>query len=1083
MSKLLEGLNPSQLKAVTTIDGIVQICAVAGSGKCITGNSYIFTDKGMVKIQDIPNHYEVSMEGESQATVVSPDPTKSSTSLAKTSHWYNLGNSETIRVKTAYGYEIEGTPEHPVVVLEGDSLKFKELRDVVTEDLIAISMTNDLWGCNPKVSTDLGYFIGLLIGDGYLNQRGSISFAKIDGEFANNYVTLFEKLFNKTPARNKKDNENSVSWGVSSVPLWEYLKDDIGLKMTTAEYKEIPASILSAPKEVIISCLQGIFDTDGGVNESKRTFEYSTFSKELGTQIHLLLLNLGIASRIKVRTNKYGDHQYIYIGGSNLRLFKDLVGFKWALDKQKKLEYSCEVKPNDNVNLVPNQQLRLSRMREKMIGKPYLKNRSKLVRPNDLPLLTYADYEKGRRSLTKNTINDILSIIDFQDEDTKILHYLANCVFLDPVTEVSSSKNVVYDFTVPETHSFVSNGFISHNTHVLTRRVAYMIEQGIKPSSILCTTFTKKATEEMVARMGGLISKMKLNMITIGTTHSIGYKILSKEYQNMNHPMASAFKKDILINGKQKFFIQDIKKALLLDRTIPFSVKEEIRDIAPMQLAKAMGLSNNAGVDCYDYKREHTGKGPRMEAYIEMFVKYEEAKKQQRLIDADDLLVLLVKLFKEHPDVLAKYQRFYKYLLVDESQDNNAMQWELVKMIGKPENNILVVGDDDQAMYSFRGAVPGEFIHLRDNWRGVQQMNMEDNYRSNPAILDTANLLIRNNTERLVKQLKAHKVDPVKCVNYSHYADETEEAINIVKETSLLIEQEGITPKSVAVLYRTNAQSKALEDQLIIAGLPYVIHGGISFYERKEVKDIIAYMKLAVDSDDDDAFKRVINVPTRFLGKAFLDKVSAFNGSRYEALGSGSIILKPYEKNGSKEFVGHIQELIRMSAENTPTEMLEYIMSDEGVGYAKHITTEEGDTEDEGNSRLENIETLRYALSKQENIKSFLDYITLMTSAVKSSIDGVQLMTIHKSKGLEYNTVFVAGSSDGILPHFQAQKARDEGTKPLAVEEERRLMYVAVTRAETRCYISSIGSFNGRGTWASEFIGEMELAEKPKEAV
>jgi len=619
-------------------------------------------------------------------------------------------------------------------------------------------------------------------------------------------------------------------------------------------------------------------------------------------------------------------------------------------------------------------------------------------------------------------------------------------------------------------------------SHVLTRRVAYMIEQGIKPSSILCTTFTKKATEEMISRMGNLISKMSLNMLTIGTTHSIGYKILSKEYKNMNHPMASAFKKEMLINGKQKIFIQDVKKALLLDRTIPFSVKEEIRDVAPMQFTKMMGLSKNAGIDCFEYKREHSGKGPRMEAYIEMYLKYEAAKIQQKLIDADDLLVLLVKLFKEHKDILTKYQRFYKYLLVDESQDNNTLQWELVKMLAYPENNILVVGDDDQSMYSFRGAVPGEFIHLKEKMRGVQQMNMEDNYRSNPAILDTANLLIKNNTERLVKQLKAHKVDPVKCVNYSHYTDETEEAINIVKETSLLIEQEGIAPKSVAVLYRTNAQSKALEDQLIIAGLPYVIHGGISFYERKEVKDIIAYMKLAIDSDDDDAFKRVINVPTRFLGKAFLDKVSAIQGySRYETIIGDRVILKPYEKSGCVNFIKTMSGLKQVMQDGTPTEVLEYIMSEEGVGYAKHITTEEGDTEDEGNSRLENIETLRYALSKQENIKSFLDYITLMTSAVKSSVDGVQLMTIHKSKGLEYNTVFVAGSSDGILPHFQAQKARDEGIKPLAVEEERRLMYVAVTRAETRCYISSIGSFNGRGTWASEFIGEMELVNKPEE--
>jgi DNA helicase II / ATP-dependent DNA helicase PcrA len=614
----------------------------------------------------------------------------------------------------------------------------------------------------------------------------------------------------------------------------------------------------------------------------------------------------------------------------------------------------------------------------------------------------------------------------------------------------------------------------SGKTRVLTHRIAWMLKRGIKPSQILCTTFTKKATEEMETRLGQLIPKMALKQITLGTTHSIGYRILAKEYENMGNPMMWAFKKrNVLMNGKQKIFVDKVIKDITYDRTVQFQVKDQYSDIATPQLLKAIGLSKNEGIGWEEYEQMHTGKGPRMEAYIEFYKRYELKKQSEKAIDGDDMLYLLWKLFKENPDILKKYQGYYKYLLVDEAQDNNGLQYELIRMLGAPEYNTFVVGDDDQSMYGFRGAKPEEFINFTGNYRGAKQIALEDNYRSNPGILNVANSLIKNNSVRLTKSLKAHKQDDSECVSYSAYSDETEEARGTVEEIKQLIDNEGYNPKQIAILYRTNAQSRAMEDQLIMSGLPYVIHGGVSFYERKEVKDIVSYLKMAVDPKDDNAFKRIYNVPSRYLGKAFYEKVKAFSGYHWEAISDGVLSLKDYEKRGVKDIIEKVNNLATMIRDNiSPSDMLDYILSEEGVDYKRYILGEE---EEEESSRMENIETLRFVLSRYERLEDFLNYIDMMTSKAKHSIDGVQLMTFHKSKGLEYPVAFNIGVSDGLLPHFRSIEDSENGTKPLAVEEERRLLYVGITRAESLCYLSSVGSFNGRFQDVSRFIPELGL--------
>lgn len=635
-----------------------------------------------------------------------------------------------------------------------------------------------------------------------------------------------------------------------------------------------------------------------------------------------------------------------------------------------------------------------------------------------------------------------------------------------------SNENQLRAITTIEGPTQINAVAGSGKTAVLTKRIAYMRIKGIKATSILCTTFTKKATEEMIERLGKLVPQSYISLMTIGTTHSIAYGILRREYDNLNHPLKAAFKKDMLMNAMQKRFMEDLKKDIIKDFSVPFEIKQELTDIAPPQLMKAFGLAKNDNIGPAEYEAMH-GDSPsnRMLAYVLFYKRYEEKKFKERLLDADDLLFLLVRLFQEHRDILAKYQKKFRYLLVDEAQDNNGLQYQLIKMLGYPEYNVFLVGDDDQSMYSFRGAKPEEFIHFRSNFKGTTMIPLEYNYRSTPGILNAANLLIDNNKDRIVKSLRTMRTETDKSVMFSVFKDEGEEAKACIEEIQSLVDS-GSIPKGIAILYRTNAQSRALEEQLIMSGLPYVIHGGTGFYERAEVKDLVAYLKLTLDPYDNEAFERVYNKPKRYLGKAFLARAIKYSDSYWESITNPSFLksLKGYEKNGINSIVSLVTNLRGTAAAGgTPEELLDIVLQN---GYEDYLA-EECEEEDEGSSRMENVSTLKYAVQRFEDLEVFLDYITKMTTTAKHDIDGIQLMTIHKSKGLEFDTGFVVGMSEGSLPFFKAIQDHEDGSRPNAIEEERRLAYVGVTRAKTRCYVSSMQSFNGRPMGVSRFVKEM----------
>lgn len=914
----------------------------------------------------------------------------------------------------------------------------------------------------------------------------------------------------------------------------------------------------------------------------------------------------------------------------------------------------------------------------------------------------------------------------------------------------------------------------SGKTTVIVHRTEHMINDlHIDPKSIALMTFTAKAAQEMGDRLKKLISKRDFEDMFCGTSHSFGYRVLAKELKELNHPLQNFTRRDLkdpgLLSGSAlQFFAESVKESLL---KMPFDlpVLRQIEEIGVGQFLKVVSLCKNQDLDHWEYEAlTRDDATPNQIAYIEFYKKYETMKEARKAIDFDDMLFITVRLFRTHPEILRKYQRQIKYVVIDETQDNNKVQYALAEMISAPEYNLFVVGDDDQCqpegqrvlttngykeiqdlnpntdrlvsydkrgslivgfkngynfnmasrpydgkifvvktdsksakstnnhkwlakwtkaskenahvvylmqkgrdfrigwcklfnadggfhlgvraklqnadnawiikifdnkidascyesaistvyglplntfvpqssseyngtyseaslkqifdtihiklndindslearakrvleshnkymefpiwskrnlykrtggssinefescnlesnymeipehvrgkivewkvisveveqytgvvyslgvekyetyiteglvthncMYAFRGAEPNLFIDFCEKFENAQMIPLEDNYRSKKGILTVANKLIGNNTNRIQKELVAHNETEDKVVFHSTFLSEVSEAEFVANEIDSICNNpnvdftDEIDYKRVFVLYRTNAQCKEMEDALIGKGIPYVIHGGMSFYERKEVKDILSYLRLVEDEHDDEAFKRVYNVPSRYLGKAFYSKVST--SSKYSAWTMCELAnLTNSERNGVsglKRLVGEMKEVSKKGGD-IPT-LIDYLMEN---GYSAHLKKGNNAT-DEDNEENEVVDKLKFFSKRFDSVKKLIEYVELMAGKRKESVNGVQLMTIHRSKGLEAHAVFGLGLNEGILPHAKSIEAQVTGEKPLAIEEERRLAYVLATRAESLLYLSSTKTFNGKEAEASRFVEEMGLIEVEK---
>ena len=602
----------------------------------------------------------------------------------------------------------------------------------------------------------------------------------------------------------------------------------------------------------------------------------------------------------------------------------------------------------------------------------------------------------------------------------------------------------------------------SGKTRVLTHRIAHLIEAyDVFPSSILAITFTNKAANEMKARIEALIGPVTTQM-WVGTFHAICVRILRRDGE------AIGYGRDFVIydTADQRALVKACMKQLNID--------EKRLPIKTCQYK--ISNAKNDMVTAADYAKSFESDF-REKDFIKVYTLYQERLKQNQALDFDDLLLRTIELFKKHPDILAGYQKRFKYIHVDEYQDTNRAQYTIVRLLSAAHRNLFVVGDGDQSIYKWRGADIRNIEEFERDFPGAQVFKLEQNYRSTKNILELANSVIRHNPRRREKNLWTDAETGEKIRYYQAY-DEKDEARHIVAQIEKEIRESGFKRSDFAILYRTNAQSRAFEDVLMLEGLPYKVVGGLKFYERKEIKDIMAYLRLIVNPFDNVGFLRIINEPKRGIGAKTLEKLQE------NANGLGGSLLEACREpegfsakitNEMKAFYKIVDTLRGLSESHFVTQIFDKLMELTGI-----ITLYEQEKSIEADARIDNIYEFRNVIEEFEkrseagSLRDFLAETSLRSDqdSIADEEDTVLLMTLHASKGLEFPVVFLVGLEDQLFPSFRAMDD-DE-----AMEEERRLCYVGITRAEKQLYVthaknrSQFGRFEMRQP--SCFLKEMD---------
>lgn len=600
----------------------------------------------------------------------------------------------------------------------------------------------------------------------------------------------------------------------------------------------------------------------------------------------------------------------------------------------------------------------------------------------------------------------------------------------------------------------------SGKTKTLTHRIAYLVgELKVFPSRILAVTFTNKAAKEMRQRLAQLLDEEADNrqfMPWMGTFHSICVRILRMDGTH--------------IGLDKRFLIYDTDDQVSLMKQIMKVRGLTDKDIKPRAVLSVISNAKNEMRSAEDFSM--SARGPWEQKIAELFSAYEKALKEAAALDFDDLLTKTVELLQNSPEIRRKWQHQFEYILIDEYQDTNAVQYALIKLLVNERRNLCVVGDDAQSIYSFRGADYTNILNFERDFPGTTVVKLEQNYRSTGAILDLANSLIQHNIHRTDKNLWTANGDGIDPKLWQLYS-ESEEALAIANEIQAQIAN-GRQYGDVAVLYRTNAQSYAIERALRQSYIPYKIVGGLRFLDRAVVKDVVAYLRLLYQPSDRVSFLRIVNVPKRGIGTVSVAKFLDWNDAARRDIVSGLLAVEEADNLTARAKrplleLGKILEELQQEIDGLPAELIEKIIK--RTGYGDFIN----DGTPQAEERMENIGVLLAEAKAYVDVPAFLEEMALMSSADTAAEQQVTLMTLHAAKGLEFPVVFLAGLEEGILPHarvFDSGKADD-------IEEERRLCYVGVTRAREELFVSCASSRTQFGqigyNMPSRFLDEMGL--------
>lgn len=620
---------------------------------------------------------------------------------------------------------------------------------------------------------------------------------------------------------------------------------------------------------------------------------------------------------------------------------------------------------------------------------------------------------------------------------------------LDALNE-SQREAVVYN----EGPSLVIAGAGSGKTRVLTYKIAYLIQQGMKPWNILALTFTNKAAREMKERIGALVGDRTAQYIYMGTFHSIFARILRKEAE--------------VVGYTSNFTIYDETDSRTLLKSIIRDMELDDKQYKPAAVHGRISMAKNRlivpALYASDTDQRERDRQAQLDETYKIYGAYQDRLRQANAMDFDDLLVVTYQLFSEHPDICQRYADYFHYVLVDEYQDTNSVQQQIVLQLTQGHQHVCVVGDDYQSIYAFRGAQIDNILNFQQFFGGVRVFKLERNYRSTPEIVQAANSLMKHNQHQIDKDVYSKNAKGDKVMYRPLYSDREEAAV-VCKMIRSIRRSDGCAYSDFAILYRTNAQSRTFEDELRAHAMPYRIFGGLSFYQRKEIKDVIAYYRVIVNPDDEEALKRIINYPARGIGSTTVDKILACATEHHVSL--WQVITHPAEhglavNRGILGKLGQFTQLIegfRSSLGEQDAEQLgRRVIKESGI----YTDLCQG-TDIEAQSRRENVDELLGSLSefvdgrreegREESVglADFLQEVSLLSDldSDDGGDDKVNLMTVHAAKGLEFATVFVVGLEEKIFPSQMASSS------PREIEEERRLLYVAITRAERHCILTS----------------------------
>lgn len=641
------------------------------------------------------------------------------------------------------------------------------------------------------------------------------------------------------------------------------------------------------------------------------------------------------------------------------------------------------------------------------------------------------------------------------------------------MSQLLSHLNPVQREAVEHTHGplLILSGAGSGKTRVITHRMAHLMELGLaSPEEILCVTFTNKAAREMQKRISQLLGAEDIQLPWVSTFHSFCVRLLRRYIDLLDYsPVFSIYD-----SADQLTMIKKVLSDLKLDdRSSPAKAIQ-----SRINSAKTMGLSPEEAAKSRLFFDRTT---------LDVFEKYEADMKRANALDFNDLLIKTYEILQSYPAILEQLQKKFKFIMVDEYQDTNRMQYLIVKALAQEHQNIAVVGDEDQSIYSWRGADIGNILDFEKDFPGAKVIKLETNYRSSQTIVKAASHVIQNNTQRKEKSIHALKEDGDPVI-VREEDTEYDEARFVVRTAHSLISSGEYSPGDVAIFYRTNAQSRVFEEQCRAMSLPYKIYGGLRFYDRMEIKDIVGYLKLIINPGDDVAFKRVINAPSRGLGKVTLQRIEELAFQRTVKLVEAAALCveeKVVHTGAQKKLAGFL-DLITLLREKESSLSLPELYH-EVIQQTGYVTALQAEGTEEAESRIQNLEELDNAIyqfvqerQEEATLQNFLEEMALLSDLDQSvpEDETVTLMTLHLSKGLEFPIVFMVGMEEGLFPSHRSI----ESTEPEKIEEERRVCYVGMTRAEEKLFMTYA---RRRKVWGQQqyHTPSRFLEELPKEGV